>query len=121
MEYWALVWGTIVMASTGCMAWFKVGVGTVVPRWIVDDALTMHFYEAILATLAILVWHFYMVIYDPETYPMNWAWLDGRMSIEHYQHEHPLDTEALAQAPGSEEPAESEEEAAPKEEVAAHD
>ncbi len=103
MEYWALVWGTIVMASTGLMAWFKVGVGTVVPRWIVDVALTIHFYEAILATLAILVWHFYMVIYDPEAYPMNWAWLDGRMSIEHYQHEHPLDTEALAQAPGSEE------------------
>jgi cytochrome b subunit of formate dehydrogenase len=122
MEYWALVWGTIVMASTGVMAWFKVGVGTVVPRWIVDVALTIHFYEAILATLAILVWHFYMVIYDPETYPMNWAWLDGRMSVEHYQHEHPLDTEALAQAPGSEEPAESEEAAQKEEEVvAAHD
>ncbi|HEY3930327.1 MAG TPA: cytochrome b/b6 domain-containing protein, partial [Candidatus Koribacter sp.] len=119
MEYWALVWGTIVMASTGVMAWFKVGVGTVVPRWIVDVALTIHFYEAILATLAILVWHFYMVIYDPEAYPMNWAWLDGRMSIEHYQHEHPLDTEALAKAPGSEEGAESEEKE--EESVAAHD
>ena len=103
MEYWALVWGTIVMALTGCMAWFKVGVGTVVPRWIVDVALTIHFYEAILATLAIIVWHLYMIIYDPETYPMNWAWLDGRMSIEHYQHEHPLDAETLASAIGSKE------------------
>jgi len=118
MEYWALVWGTIVMASTGLMAWFKVGVGTVVPRWIIDVALTIHFYEAILATLAILVWHFYMVIYDPAAYPMNWAWLDGRMSVEHYQHEHPLDTEALANAPGSEEPEPVKEEA---EHVGAHD
>lgn len=25
-----------------------------------------HFYEAILATASILVWHFYMVIFDPE-------------------------------------------------------
>ena len=25
MEYWALVWGTFVMASTGFMLWFKVG------------------------------------------------------------------------------------------------
>ena len=103
MEYWALAWGTVVMASTGLMAWFKVGVGTVIPRWFIDVALTIHFYEAILATLAIIVWHFYMVIYDPAAYPMNWAWLDGRMSIEHYQHEHPLDMEALASAPGSEE------------------
>jgi cytochrome b subunit of formate dehydrogenase len=101
MEYWALAWGTVVMASTGLMAWFKVGVGTVIPRWTIDVALTIHFYEAILATLAIVVWHFYMVIYDPAAYPMNWAWLDGRMSIEHYQHEHPLDVEALTNAPGS--------------------
>lgn len=119
MEYWALVWGTIVMATTGLMAWFKVEVGMHVPRWFIDVALTVHFYEAILATLAILVWHFYMVIYDPAAYPMNWAWLDGRMSIEHYQHEHPLDHEALSQAPGSEEA----DEVAAKEEksVAAHD
>ena len=119
MEYWALVWGTIVMAATGLMAWFKVGVGTVVPRWTIDVALTVHFYEAILATLAILVWHFYMVIYDPETYPMNWAWFDGRMSIEHYQHEHPLDAEAIAKAPGSD-PADAEAEEEEKS-VGAHD
>jgi hypothetical protein len=27
--------------------------------------------------LAILVWHFYLVIFDPKVYPMNWAWLTG--------------------------------------------
>jgi cytochrome b subunit of formate dehydrogenase len=121
MEYWALVWGTFVMASTGLMAWFKVGVGTIVPRWTIDVALTIHFYEAILATLAIIVWHFYMVIYDPAAYPMNWAWLDGRMSIEHYQHEHPLDTEALASAPGSDEANDEAEGVKKEKSVAAHD
>jgi len=42
---------------------------------------------------------------------MNWAWFDGKMSIEHYEHEHPLDTLAIARARGSEEdssPAEAE-------------
>jgi hypothetical protein len=34
---------------------------------------------------------------------MNWAWFDGKMSIEQYQHEHPLDTLALEKAVGSEE------------------
>jgi hypothetical protein len=29
---------------------------------------------------------------------MNWAWWDGKMPVEHYRHEHGLDTEALAEA-----------------------
>ena len=96
MEYLALVWGTFVMAATGLMIWFKVLFGGMVPRWWIDVATTIHFYEAILATLAILVWHFYMIIFDPDTYPMNWAWLDGKMSVEHYREEHGLDTETLS-------------------------
>ena len=102
-EYWALVWGTIVMAATGLMAWFKVFIGGRVPGWWIDVALTIHWYEAILATLAIIVWHFYAVIFDPDAYPVNWAWFDGRMSIEHYEHEHPLDSQAILEAAGSDE------------------
>jgi formate dehydrogenase gamma subunit len=95
MEYWALVWGTVVMAVTGLALWFKVPVGNALPRWWLDVATAIHFYEAVLATLAIVVWHFYMVIFDPDTYPMNWAWFDGRMSVEHYQQEHALDSETI--------------------------
>ena len=97
MEYWALVWGTLVMAATGLVIWFKVVVGAMVPGWIVDVAVAIHFYEAILATLAIIVWHFYMVIFDPDTYPINWAFLDGKMSMEHYRDEHGLDSETIKQ------------------------
>jgi hypothetical protein len=52
-------------------------------------ATTVHYYEAILATLAILIWHFYHVIFDPDIYPMNWAWFDGKMSEEQFKEEHP--------------------------------
>ena len=97
-EYWALVWGTFVMAATGFMAWFKVIIGARVPGWWIDVALTIHWYEAILATLAIIVWHFYAVIFDPDAYPINWAWFDGRMSVEHYVHEHPLDRDPVLKA-----------------------
>jgi cytochrome b subunit of formate dehydrogenase len=98
MEYWALVWGTFVMATTGLMLWFKVGFGNLVPRWWLDVATAIHFYEAILATLAILVWHLYQVIFDPDIYPMNWAWYDGKMSVEDYSHEHPEDAKTVAAA-----------------------
>jgi cytochrome b subunit of formate dehydrogenase len=97
-EYWALVWGTALMAITGIMMWAKVWVGNLLERWWVDVATAIHFYEAILATLAILVWHFYQVFFDPDVYPMNWAWWDGKMPVEHYRHEHELDTEAPAEA-----------------------
>jgi hypothetical protein len=29
---------------------------------------------------------------------MNWAWWDGKMPVEHYKHEHALDTESLQSA-----------------------
>jgi cytochrome b subunit of formate dehydrogenase len=97
-EYWALVWGLVVMASTGIMLWAKVSFGSLLPRWWLDIATAIHFYEAVLATLAIVVWHFYQVFFDPDIYPMNWAWWDGKMSFEHYREEHGLDTDTLLRA-----------------------
>ena len=97
-EYWALVWGLFVMAGTGIMLWAKVLVGNIMPRWWLDVATAIHLYEAILATLAIVVWHFYQVFFDPDIYPMNWAWWDGKMSFEHYREEHGLDSETLLEA-----------------------
>jgi len=104
-EYWALVWGLFVMAGTGVMLWAKVFVGNLLPRWWLDVATAIHFYEAVLATLAIVVWHFYQVFLDPDVYPMNWAWWDGKMPLEHYREEHGLDSDTLL---GTEEEAEKE-------------
>lgn len=89
-EYWALVWGTFVMGVTGLMLWFEVQVSSwlQLPRWFVDVALLIHYYEAILATLAIIIWHLYAVILDPDVYPVNWAWYDGRMREGQFRHEH---------------------------------
>jgi cytochrome b subunit of formate dehydrogenase len=108
-EYWALVWGLMVMAGTGIMLWAKLSVGSLLPRWWLDVATAIHFYEAVLATLAIVVWHFYQVFFDPDVYPMNWAWWDGKMSVEHYREEHGLDSATLlaaAEAERAEEAAE---------------
>ncbi len=91
MEYWAVVWGTIIMGGTGLMIWLKMPVTRFLPRWAVDVALTIHYYEAILACLAILVWHFYHVIFDPDVYPVNWACWDGKVSKHWQAEEHPLE------------------------------
>ncbi len=93
IEYWAVVWGTVVMGATGLAIWFKIDVTYVFPRWIIDVAITIHYYEAILACLAILIWHFYHVMFDPDVYPMNFAWLDGKVSRKWLEEEHPLELE----------------------------
>jgi formate dehydrogenase gamma subunit len=95
MEYWAVIWGTIIMGATGLMIWFKMDVTRFLPRWAVDVATTIHYYEAILACLAIIVWHFYHVIFDPDVYPINWAALNGKVSKHWQEDEHPLDDSAV--------------------------
>ena len=94
-EYWALIWGTIVMAVTGFILWFDntfIGLLTKV-GW--DVARTIHYYEAWLATLAIIVWHFYFVIFNPETYPLNLAFWKGTLTEEEMREEHPLELEQI--------------------------
>jgi formate dehydrogenase gamma subunit len=91
MEYWAVIWGTIIMGVTGLVIWFKMDVTKFLPRWAVDVAVTIHYYEAILACLAIVVWHFYHVIFDPDVYPLNWACWNGKVSKHWHEDEHPLD------------------------------
>lgn len=94
-EYWALVWGTILMGITGVILWFDNTSMGLITKLGFDISRTIHFYEAILATLAIVVWHFYFVIFNPDVYPMNLSWLTGRMSEEEMYEEHPLELARL--------------------------
>ena len=87
-EYWALIWGTIVMATTGFFLWFPTAVGNWAPSWLIKVSELIHYYEAILASLAILVWHWFFVIFHPNQYPMSLTWIDGRMSLDEYKHHH---------------------------------
>ncbi|MBL0057550.1 MAG: hypothetical protein IPP35_00095 [Elusimicrobia bacterium] len=78
-EYWALVWGSLVMLVTGGVLVFNNFVLKHAPLWVPYLATMIHFYEAILACLSILVWHAYWAMFDPAVYPMSWAWLSGRL------------------------------------------
>ena len=90
-EYWALVWGTVIMTGTGILLWFDnyFTQWWKLPKGFLDVMLVIHYYEAWLATLAIFVWHIYGTVFSPSAYPMNPAWIDGRMPKGMYEHEHP--------------------------------
>ncbi len=88
-EYWALVWGTVVMIITGIFLWFDNYFSAFLPKGFLDVSLVIHYYEAWLATLAIGVWHLYSTLFNPHVYPMNPSWITGKMPEDMYRHEHP--------------------------------
>lgn len=96
MEYWAFMWGTFVMGASGFLLWFNNFTLRHFPKWVTDAATAVHWYEALLATFAILIWHFYLVIFDPAVYPMDTAWIDGKIPADHYRHTRPAYYRALA-------------------------
>jgi cytochrome b subunit of formate dehydrogenase len=94
-EYWALIWGNIVMIATGFILWFDNTFMGLLTKLGWDIARTIHYYEAWLATLAIIVWHIYFVIFNPDIYPMNLAWLKGSLTETEMEEEHPLELEKM--------------------------
>lgn len=99
-DYWAVFWGMVIMGGSGLMMWFPGIAASYVPRWVIDCARFAHSDEAMLAILAIFVWHFYNVHFSPNFFPMNFVWLHGKMNKEQMEHEHPLELERLEKQVG---------------------
>ncbi len=98
LEYLAFMWGTLVMTVSGLALWLNDFMLRHFPKWVTDAATAIHYYEAILATFAILIWHSYMVLFDPLVYPMDTAWIDGKVPADHYRHARPEYYRALERA-----------------------
>ena len=87
MEYWAFVWGTIIMGTTGFMMWNPLSTVKFFPGEVIPAAKAAHGGEALLAVLAIIIWHMYGV----HIKRFNKSMWTGRMSEEEMLHEHPLE------------------------------
>ncbi|MBU1234738.1 MAG: cytochrome b/b6 domain-containing protein [Proteobacteria bacterium] len=90
-EYLALVAGTIIISVTGIFLWTEVYWS----KFVLDLSILIHGMEAILATLAIIVWHFYAVHWKPGQFPMSNVWIDGKMSNHHLKEEHAVQYEQM--------------------------
>ena len=87
MEYWAFVWGTIIMGATGFMMWNPISTVKLLPGEVIPAAKAAHGGEALLAVLAIIIWHMYGV----HIKRFNKSMWTGKMSEEEMLHEHPLE------------------------------
>jgi formate dehydrogenase gamma subunit len=96
-EYLAVVWGTVMMILTGLTIWFPQYVSRILPAWVVNASVIIHDYEALLAGLAIFLWHFYWVHLNPDVYPMSMVWLTGSITEDELKHHHALEYEEVLQ------------------------
>ncbi len=87
MEYLAVVWGTVIMALTGFMMWNPLSTTRFLPGDFIPAAKAAHGAEAILAVLAIIVWHFYNV----HVKQFNKSMFNGNLTRTQMMHEHPAE------------------------------
>lgn len=93
VEYWAVIWGTVIMAITGFMLWNPIATATLLPGQFIPAAKAAHGGEAILAVLSILTWHLYNVHIKYFNRSMFTGDIDGHAMVE----EHPLELAAIEQ------------------------
>lgn len=86
-EYWAFVWGTVIMVLTGFVMWNPIATTRFLPGEIIPAAKAAHGGEAVLAVLAIIVWHMYHV----HVRNFNRSMFTGYLTEAEMLEEHPLE------------------------------
>jgi len=91
VEYWAFVWGTLVMVITGFLLWNPIATTRILPGQFIPAAKAAHGGEAVLAILAIIAWH----VYHVHVKHFNKSMFTGYLSREEMEELHPLELEEI--------------------------
>jgi len=94
MEYWALIWGVFAMGLTGFMLWNPIATTDVLPGQFIPAAKIAHGWEAVLAVVAIILWHFYSV----HLKHWNTSMFNGKIDRHTMEHEHAEELEQIDNA-----------------------
>jgi hypothetical protein len=86
-------WGVAIIGLSGLMLWFPTFFSTFLPGWALNAAYVVHSDEALLATGFIFLFHFLHTHLRPESFPMDTVVFTGRMPLETFKHERPLEYE----------------------------
>lgn len=91
IEYWAVIWGTLVMILTGFLLWNPIAATNFLPGQSVPAAKAAHGGEALLAVLSIVTWHLYHV----HVKYFNRSMFTGEISAHEMEEEHSLEVAAI--------------------------
>lgn len=91
VEYLAMVWGFVLMGLTGFMLWNPILTAKLLPGEAIPAAKAAHGAEAVLAVLAIILWHFYNV----HIKHWNWSMFKGYLTHHEMKEEHGQELEKI--------------------------
>jgi len=97
-DYWAVYWGVVVMVGSGLLLWLEWLSLRFLPKWVLDIAKEAHRDEALLATLAIVIWHMYNAHLNPSKFPGTLVIWNGLLTKEEMLEEHPHEYEKRLKA-----------------------
>lgn len=95
LEYGALIAGTALMTASGILLWTESSWD----KFILDIAALIHGMEAVLACMAIMIWHLYEVHLRPHKFPIDSMWLTGVISEEEMKEEFTLHYKKIMENP----------------------
>jgi len=94
-DYLAVFWGVMIIGLSGLMLWLPGLFTSVLPGWTLNAAYVIHSDEALLATGFIFIFHFFHTHLRPESFPMDLVVFTGKMSLQRFKSERPLEYQRL--------------------------
>ena len=96
-DYLAVFWGVMIIGLSGLFLWFPLWFASFLPGWVINAAYVIHSDEALLATGFIFFFHFFHTHLRPEIFPMDTVIFTGKVSLEHFKVERPLEYQRLVE------------------------
>jgi formate dehydrogenase subunit gamma len=90
VEYFGAGFGAVVMGFSGLLMWQPFETMRFLPIGVIQIAGLFHTWEAVLASIAVFIGHFYDEHFDKF---LNLSWLTGNIPEEEMKLEHPLEYE----------------------------
>ncbi|HUU02143.1 MAG TPA: hypothetical protein VM425_11925 [Myxococcota bacterium] len=97
-DYLAVFWGVAIIGATGLILWFPELATHLLPGWMINVATIIHSDEALLAAGFIFTIHFFNTHFRPEKFPMDTVIFTGKMPLEEFEEDRPLEYRKLVEA-----------------------
>ncbi len=97
-DYLAVFWGVAMIGVSGLFLWVPEFFTQYLPGWTLNVAHVIHSDEALLATGFIFFFHFFHTHLRPESFPMDLVVFLGKMPLERFKAERPLEYERLVES-----------------------
>jgi predicted CXXCH cytochrome family protein len=94
-DYFAVLWGILIIGSTGMLLWFPELFTRILPGWAVNVATIIHSDEALLAVGFIFTIHFFNTHFRPDKFPMDPVIFTGRITVDELRYDKPAEYEHL--------------------------